>query len=215
MSSCSVQKRYHRKGYTITWKKNVKVKIHSQNKKLIVEKLEGKSKIVSYKSKSDSTNRIFENNGDISNESQTEPKRGGMISRDRKETKSLISTFNLPKKLYTSHYSRIKGKTFKKEIIISAKTQPQKSELKVKSISKFKKPNYFEGARILFKAGVISLLTGLILYLIGGVLELSGFALASSIFLISATVVWVIAGILLYIAIFSALICLITFGMVC
>jgi hypothetical protein len=214
MSSCSVQKRYHRKGYTITWKKNVKVKIHSQNKKLIVEKLEGKSKIVSNKLKSDITNRIFENNGDISNESQTKPKRG-MNSRDRKETKSLISSSNLRKKLYASHYSRIKVKSLKKEITISAKTQSQKSELKVKSISKFKKPNYFEGARILFKAGLISLLTGLILVLIGGVLELSGFALASSIFLISATVVWVIAGILLYIAIFFALICLITFGMVC
>ena len=214
--SCSIQKRYHRKGYTITWKKNDRVKSHSPSKKLIAGKLDGKGKIVSSKSKSDSTSRIFENNLGIANESQTERKDGGYVnSLDRKETKAPLVSSNLRKKLKTSLNSRIMGENLKKEITTSAKIQPRKSEMKAKIISKFKKPNYFEEAGDFWITGGLLLLVGLILYLIGAALALSGFALASSVFLIIATVVWVIAGIVLFLAIFSALICIITLGMIC
>jgi hypothetical protein len=214
--SCSIQKRYHRKGYTITWKKNDRVKSHSPSKKLIVDKQEVRDKIVSSKSKSDSTSRIVENNGRIPNESQPEPKYGGYEnSLYKKETKAPLVGSNLRKKLKTSLNSRIMGENLKKERSTSAKIQLRKSEMKAKIISKFKKPNYFEDADDLWITGGLLLLVGLILYLIGAVLALSGFALASSVFLISATVVWIIAGIVLLMAIFSAFLCIITLGMIC
>ncbi len=216
MFSCSIQKRYHRKGYTITWKKNDRVKSHSSNKKVIADKLDGKSKIVSSKSKSDSTSSIFENNVGFANISKSELKDSVNVkSLDRKETKAPLLSSNLRKKLKTSLNSRIMGENFKKERATSAKIQPRKSEMKAKIISKFKKPNYFEEAGDFWITGGLLLLLGLILYLIGAALALSGFALASSVFLIIATVVWVIAGIVLFLAIFSALLCIITLGMIC
>ena len=214
--SCSIQKRYHRKGYTITWKKNDRVKSHSPIKKLIAGKLDGKGKIVSSKSKIDSISRIFENNVGFAKESQFELRdRINAKSLDRKETKAPLLSSNVRNKLKTSINSRIIGENLKKERTTSAKIQPRKSEMKAKIISKFKKPNYFEEAGDFWITGGLLLLLGLILYLIGAALALSGFALASAVFLIIATVVWVIAGIVLFLAIFSALICIITLGMIC
>jgi len=214
--SCSIQKRYHRKGYTITWKKNDRIKSHSPSKKLIVEKQEVRDKIVSSKSKSDSTSRIVENNGRMAIESEPEPKDEGYVySLEKKETKTPLSRNNLHNKLKTTADSKIISLTIQNESFTSAKIQSRESKMKAKIISKFKKPNYFEDAEDFWITGGLLLLVGLILYLIGALLALSGFALASSIFSIIATIVFVIAGIVLFLAIFSALLCIITLGMIC
>jgi hypothetical protein len=214
--SCSIQKRYHRKGYTITWKKNDRVKSHSPSKKLIVEKQEVRDKIVSSKSKSDSTSRIVENNGRMAIESEPEPKDEGYVnSLERKETKAPFVRLDLRQKLKNSIKSSIIKENNKKDIPNSTKTAQRICEKMVKSITKFKKPAYFEEVNSLLRIGLVLLLVGLVLYITGGIFELTGFALVSSIFFISATVVWVFAGIALLMAIYSALLCIITLGMIC
>ena len=66
--SCSVQKRYHRKGYTIIWKKNDRVKVNHQRKNTIIERTTSNKKIVL--AQRDSVQMSFEKSEALSNEQE-------------------------------------------------------------------------------------------------------------------------------------------------
>jgi len=70
------------------------------------------------------------------------------------------------------------------------------------------KPTYFEGSSSLWSAFIVVGIIGLIMLLIAALLQ-------SALLVIISQIIFFIAGLLLALAIFSFLICLITFGMIC
>ncbi|MFM7637796.1 MAG: hypothetical protein ACKO5W_08000 [Crocinitomicaceae bacterium] len=76
------------------------------------------------------------------------------------------------------------------------------------AMANWQKPTYFEGSSSLWSAFIVVGIIGLIMLLIAALLQ-------SALLVIISQVIFFIAGLLLALAIFSFLICLITFGMVC
>ncbi len=76
------------------------------------------------------------------------------------------------------------------------------------AMANWQKPTYFEGSSALWSAFIVVGIIGLIVLLIAALLQ-------SALLVIISQVIFFIAGLLLVLAIFSFLICLITFGMVC
>jgi hypothetical protein len=76
------------------------------------------------------------------------------------------------------------------------------------AMANWQKPTYFEGSSSLWSAFIVVGIIGLIMLLIAALWQ-------SALLLIISQVLFFIAGLLLVLAIFSFLICLITFGMIC
>ncbi|MBM3429637.1 MAG: hypothetical protein FJX99_01490 [Bacteroidetes bacterium] len=76
------------------------------------------------------------------------------------------------------------------------------------AMANWQKPTYFEGSSSLWSAFIVVGIIGLIMLLIAALWQ-------SALLLIISQVLFFIAGLLLALAIFSFLICLITFGMIC
>jgi hypothetical protein len=76
------------------------------------------------------------------------------------------------------------------------------------AMANWQKPTYFEGSSSLWSAFIVVGIIGLIMLLIAALLQ-------SALLVIISQIIFFIAGLLLVLAIFSFLICLITFGMVC
>jgi hypothetical protein len=76
------------------------------------------------------------------------------------------------------------------------------------AMANWQKPTYFEGSSSLWSAFIVVGIIGLIMLLIAALLQ-------SALLVIISQVIFFIAGLLLVLAIFSFLLCIITFGMIC
>ena len=199
MFSCSVEKRYHRVGWNF--------QNHAINTSLKIKKSKN------------STPEFSENKTITSNFLDT-------ISSEKKDVIHL--TKNVFKENEKDIAQLIAGKGAADSLIHFIAPKKKKLNLKrsflsneSESLTNFRKTNkhsnaiadvkqpaYFEGSSALWSAFIIIGIIGLIVLLIAAILQ-------SALFFIISQVIFFIAGILLVLAIFSFLICLITFGMIC
>lgn len=197
--SCSVEKRYHRVGWNFQY--------HTINTSLKIKKSKN------------STHEFSENKTLTSNFLDT-------ISSEKKDVIHL--TKNVFKKNEKDIAQLIAGTGAADSLIHFIAPKKKKLNLKRSFLSKesesltnfrktnkysnaiadLKQPTYFEGSSALWSAFIITGIIGLIVLLIAAIVQ-------SALFFIISQVIFFIAGILLVLAIFSFLICLITFGMIC
>lgn len=197
--SCSIHKRYHRKGYTITWKKNDRVKITHQRKNTSIEKTAStkKADIV----QRDSIQISSERSESFSSEPEYLVNEQKILSK-KELSKSKVKA-NFPQKLKSILLSKIAKKTSKIEF-----TSNNTSHKIIMINSDKSKPSYFETSESLWSAFLATLLAGLIVLLIGLLLQ-------NAIVLIVGNIILIISGIILLIALMSIFLCIITLGMIC
>lgn len=199
--SCTVQKRYHRKGYTITWKKNDRVKVCHQSKSTLIERTHSNKK-------TDLTQNYSPQLSKVKSESiSNEPEYLVKESRDINKKENVIIDSQIETKSYQKlklfMLSKIAKKTSKIEFTSNTKS------LKITKINSDKiKPSYFETSESLWASFLWTLLAGLIVLLIGFVIE-------NAVVLIIGNVILIISGIFLFMALMSIILCIITLGMIC
>ena len=192
--SCSVQKRYHRKGYTIIWKKNDRVKVNHQRKNSIIESTTSNKKNVL--AQRYSVQMSFEKSEALSNEPEYLVT-GHEVMSNKEERDSKAKT-NSHQKLKSPLLLKARKINFNAEI--SQKTANQELP---KSISD--KKDFESAGRMLGIAGIF-LIIGLIIAGIG----LLG---ASEALSVGADVFFLLAGLFLFLFLFVGLLTILTFGM--
>lgn len=201
MFSCTVQKRYHRKGYTISWKKNDRVKVCHQSKSTLIERTNSNKKTVLTKNYSLQLSKVKSES--FSNEPEYLVKENrGIKNKENVIIDSQIET-NSHQKLKSFILSKIAKKISKNEF-----TSNTTSHNKTKNNSDKSKPSYFETSESLWASFLWTLLAGLIVLLIGFVIE-------NAVVLIIGNVILIISGIFLFMALMSIILCIITLGMIC
>jgi hypothetical protein len=191
-----VQKRYHRKGYTIIWKKNDRVKVNHQRKNSIIERTSSNKKIVF--AQRESVQMSSENREVFSNEPEYLVKETEVFkNNENKIIDSKIKT-NSQLKLKSVLISKITKKTSKKAF--SSSTTSHK-------ITKFNsdKRDFERAGRDLGLAGIF-LLIGIIIAGIGVLFSIEVLAIV-------AFVCFCIAGLFFMLCLFEGLISLLTLGM--
>jgi hypothetical protein len=194
--SCSVQKRYHRKGYTIIWKKTTSAK-NNQNRKNSVNLVRSEKNI-------DRTKFVTQKSHEIKAETEIakvdEP-------IDLSQVDSIDHTFNVNTSNKSSlFYNKLQNNTLSKtttKITRLSLFQNKSGLSKVKSITK--KRDFENAGRDLGLAGVF-LLLGLLIALIGVLLS-------AEVLAIVAFVCFCISGIFFLLFIFEGLISILTLGM--
>ena len=194
--SCSVQKRYHRKGYTIIWKKTTSAK-SNQNRKNSVN-------LVRSEKNGDRTKFITH---DIQ-EKETETQIANVDERiDFSQVDSIDHTFEVNASNNSSlFHNKLQNNTLSKtttKIPRLSLFQNKSGLSKVKSITK--KRDFENAGRDLGLAGVF-LLLGLLIALIGVLLS-------AEVLAIVAFVCFCISGIFFLLFIFEGLISILTLGM--
>jgi hypothetical protein len=192
--SCTVQKRYHRKGYTITWKKNERVKVNHQRKKVLIERTTSNKMTVL--AQRDSVQMSFEKSEALPNDHEYLVIRHEVMS-NKEELDSKAKT-NSHQKLKSPLLLKARKINFNAEI--SQKTANQELP---KSISD--KKDFESAGRMLGIAGIF-LIIGLI---IAGI----GLLVASEALSIVAYVFFLLAGLFLFLFLFVGLLTILTFGM--
>ena len=194
--SCSVQKRYHRKGYTISWKKNDRVKVNHQRKNSIIERTTSNKKTVL--AQRDSVQMSFEKSEALSNEPEYLEKETEVFkNNENKIIDSKIKT-NSHQKLKSVLISKINKKTFEKAFTSSTVSH------KITKINSDKR-DFERAGRDLGLAGIF-LLIGIIIAGIGVLFSIEVLAIV-------AFVCFCIAGLFFMLFLFEGLISLLTFGM--
>lgn len=199
--SCTVQKRYHRKGYTITWIKNDRVKINHQRKNTFIGRTNSNKKTAI--AQRDSLQMSKVKSEAHPNESENLVKETKGLNNNENETIDSKIKTNSHQKLKSILLSKIAKKTSKIEF-----TSNTTSHKITKINSDKSKPSYFETSESLWAAFLGTLLAGLIVLLIGYVFE-------NAVVLIIGNVILIISGIFLFIAMMSIILCIITLGMIC
>lgn len=196
--SCSVEKRYHRSGWNFERQSiNTPFKIK-------------KSGI--------STHELSENNIDQDNDLDTSSEKKDTIlisnidfNANEKETAHLTVGIRTSDTL-THFIAHKKKKSALAQIFLRKEIENppifKKHNHYRDAKANLQRPTYFEGSSALWSAFIVVGIIGLIVLLIGALMQ-------SAILVIISQVIFFIAGILLCLAIFSFLICLITFGMIC
>jgi hypothetical protein len=199
--SCSVHKRYYRKGYTIIWKKNDRVKVNHQRKNSIIERTSSNKKTVL--AQRESVQMSSENREVFSNEPEYLVKETEVFkNNENKIIDSKIKT-NSQLKLKSVLLSKITKITSEKALTSST------ASLKITKINSDKsKPSYFETSESLWAAFLGTLLAGLIVLLIGIVVE-------NAVILIIGNIIIIISGLILLIVLMSIFLCIVTLGMIC
>ena len=199
--SCSVQKRYHRKGYTIIWKKNDRVKVNHQRKNSIIESTTSNKKTVL--AQRDSVQMSFEKSEALSNEPEYLVKETEVfINNENKIIDSKIKT-NSHQKLKSILLSKIAKKTSKIEF--TSKTTSHKI---TKINSNKSKPSYFETSESLWTVFLGTAVAGLIVLLIG-------YSIENAVVLLIGNIILIISGIILLTVLMSIFLCIVTLGMIC
>lgn len=199
--SCSVQKRYHRKGYTITWKKNDRVKVNHQKKNVLIEKTSSNKKPVLVKRDSLQVSIGKSESFSIKHEYLVEETQG-LNNNENEKIRSTIKT-NSHQKLKSILLSKIAKKTSKIEF-----TSNTSAHKKTKINSNKSKPSYFETSESLWTVFLVTVVAGLIVLLIG-------YSVENAVVLIIGNIILIISGIILLIALMSIFLCIITLGMIC
>jgi hypothetical protein len=192
--SCSVQKRYHRRGYTITWKKNERVKVNHERKNTIIERTTSNKRTVL--AQSDSVQLRSQNSTTLSNESEYVFNENGVLKNKEKQYPQIKMISH--KELKTVLFSNSRTSTFQKVIIRNSATN------KITNINSGKR-DFERAGRDLGLAGVF-LLLGIIIAGIGVLFSLEVLAIVSF-------VCFCIAGLFFMLCLFEGLISLLTFGM--
>ena len=194
--SCSVEKRYHRVGWNFQY--------HAINTSLKIKKSKN------------STPEFSENKTITSNFLDTissEKKDVILISKidfKEKDSAQLIAGTGAEDTL-THLIAHKKKKSALAQMFLRKEIEnPQifKKNNYRDAMANWQKPTYFEGSSSLWSAFIVVGIIGLIMLLIAALLQ-------SALLVIISQIIFFIAGLLLVLAIFSFLICLITFGMVC
>lgn len=194
--SCSVQKRYHRKGYTITWKKNDRVKVNHQRKNSIIERTTLNKKTVL--AQRDSVQISFKKSVALSNEPEYLVKETEFFENiENKIIDSKVKT-NSHQKSNSILLSKIAKKTLEKAFTSST------ASLKITKINSDKR-DFERAGRDLGLAGIF-LLIGIIIAGIGVLFSIEVLAIV-------AFVCFCIAGLFFMLCLFEGLISLLTFGM--
>jgi hypothetical protein len=194
--SCSVQKRYHRKGYTITWKKNDRVKVNHQRKNSIIERTTLNKKTVL--AQRESVQMSSENREVFSNKPEyLEKETEGFKNNENKIIDSKIKT-NSQLKLKSVLLSKINKITSENEFA------PKTASHEITKINSDKR-DFERAGRDLGLAGIF-LLIGIIIAGIGVLFSIEVLAIV-------AFVCFCIAGLFFMLFLFEGLISLLTFGM--
>ena len=194
--SCSVQKRYHRKGYTIIWKKNDRVKVNHQRKNSIIERTSSNKKTVL--AQRESVQMSSENREVFSNEPEYLVKETEVFkNNENKIIDSKIKT-NSQLKLKSVLLSKINKITSENEFA------PKTASHEITKINSDKR-DFERAGRDLGLAGIF-LLIGIIIAGIGVLFSIEVLAIV-------AFVCFCIAGLFFMLFLFEGLISLLTFGM--
>ena len=194
--SCSVQKRYHRKGYTIIWKKNDRVKVNHQRKNSIIERTS--SNKITVLAERESVQMSSENREVFSNEPEYLVKETEVFENiENKIIDSKVKT-NSHQKSNSILLSKIAKKTLEKAFTSST------ASLKITKINSDKR-DFERAGRDLGLAGIF-LLIGIIIAGIGVLFSIEVLAIV-------AFVCFCIAGLFFMLCLFEGLISLLTFGM--
>ena len=194
--SCSVQKRYHRKGYTIIWKKNDRVKVNHQRKNSIIERTSSNKKTVL--AQRESVQMSSENREVFSNEPEYLVKETEVFkNNENKIIDSKIKT-NSQLKLKSVLLSKINKITSENEFA------PKTASHGITKINSDKR-DFERAGRDLGLAGIF-LLIGIIIAGIGVLFSIEVLAIV-------AFVCFCIAGLFFMLFLFEGLISLLTFGM--
>lgn len=194
--SCSIQKRYHRKGYTIIWKKTTSAK-NNQNRKNSVNLVRSEKNI-------DRTKFVIQKSHEIKAETEI-AKVDEPIDLSQTDTIDHIFHVNTSNKSSLFH-NKLQNNTLSKtttKITRLSLFQNKSGLSKVKSITK--KRDFENAGRDLGLAGVF-LLLGLLIALIGVLLS-------AEVLAIVAFVCFCISGIFFLLFIFEGLISILTLGM--
>jgi hypothetical protein len=192
--SCTVQKRYHRKGYTITWKKNDRVKVNHQRTKVLIERTTSNKMTVL--AQRDSVQMSFEKSEALPIEHEYLVIRHEVF-RNKEDCNSKVKT-NSNQKLNSALSLKARKLNFNSEI--SQKT----ANNKIREIKSDKKD--FERAGTDLGIAGVFLLLGLIIAGIGILFSIEVLAIVSF-------VCFCIAGLFFMLCLFEGLISLLTFGM--
>lgn len=195
--SCSVEKRYHRVGWNFQY--------HAINTSLKIKKSKK------------STPEFSENKTITSNFLDTissEKKDVILISKidfKEKDSAQLIAGTGAEDSLIHFIATKKKKLNLKRSFLSNESenfTNFRKTNKHSEAIADVKQLAYFEGSSALWSAFIVVGIIGLIVLLIAAILQ-------NALLVIISQVIFFIAGLLLVLAIFSFLICLITFGMIC
>jgi hypothetical protein len=192
--SCTVQKRYHLKGYTITWKKNDRVKVNHQRKNTFIERTNSNKKTVL--AQRDSLQMSFEKNEVLPNEHEYLVIRPKVLNNKEERNSNVKANSN--QKLNSA--SLLKARKLNSNSEISQKT----AKNKIREIKSDKKD--FERAGTDLGIAGVFLLLGLIIAGIGILFSIEVLAIVSF-------VCFCIAGLFFMLCLFEGLISLLTFGM--
>ena len=194
--SCSVQKRYYRKGYTIIWKKKDRVKVNHQRKNSIIERTSSNKKTVL--AQRESVQMSSENREVFSNEPEYLVKETEVFkNNENKIIDSKIKT-NSQLKLKSVLLSKINKITSENEFA------PKTASHGITKINSDKR-DFERAGRDLGLAGIF-LLIGIIIAGIGVLFSIEVLAIV-------AFVCFCIAGLFFMLFLFEGLISLLTFGM--
>jgi hypothetical protein len=194
--SCSVHKRYYRKGYTIIWKKNDRVKVNHQRKNSIIERTSSNKKTVL--AQRESVQMSSENREVFSNEPEYLVKETEVFkNNENKIIDSKIKT-NSQLKLKSVLLSKINKITSENEFA------PKTASHGITKINSDKR-DFERAGRDLGLAGIF-LLIGIIIAGIGVLFSIEVLAIV-------AFVCFCIAGLFFMLFLFEGLISLLTFGM--
>ena len=192
--SCSVQKRYHRKGYTITWKKNDRVKVNYKRKNTSIEKTASTKK--PDVAQRDSIQISSERSESFSSEPEYLVNEQKILSKKELSTSKVNK--NSPEKFKFALFSQARKINFKAEI-------SQKAAFHINPSSVSDKKDFERAGRDLGLAGIF--------FLIGLIIAGIGVLFSIDILAIVAFVFFCIAGLFFFLFIFEGLISLLTFGM--
>jgi len=192
--SCSIQKRYHRKGFTITWNKSIKIpKKHGISKDQLDEKKLAKSE----------KNGIIQvSKNSFQPNSHTEKQIVGNQFDTLNQTKNIKSPKSLADNVGTNTLTTKKSK----RLNISSQSSVHFRNSFAKNNAKIREPNDFDSANnFLYIAGVF-LVIALVIAGLGLLLSIEIMGLIASICLI-------ICGVFFFLFLLEGFLTLITFGM--
>jgi hypothetical protein len=199
MTSCSVQKRYHRKGFTVTWNK---IKTYSKTKKQSTETNCKKDTLNRDVLKSSSQLTDAKSNLALTNAEKIEIGDNSLRSEKLNEVDSFKRIHATQKRII----EKLEFGIFQNRATNKHQTSTHKViSTNLKQVKKIK-PNSFDGAgRSLGIAGIF-LVIGLIIALIGALLSIQILGLIS-------LICFCISGLFFMLFIFEGLLTILTFGM--
>ena len=197
--SCSIEKRYHRVGWNFQY--------HAINTSLKIKKSKN------------STHEFSENKTITSNYLDTTSSEkidaihiSKIVSNEHEKDSMYLTVEKETSNTWTQFIAHKKKKSALSEIFLREDGEKlpnfRKTNKHSDAFANVKQPNYFEESSSLWSAFIITGVIGIIVLLIAALMQ-------SALLLIISQVLFFIAGLLLFLAIFSFLICLITFGMIC